>query len=74
MMTSADLLREAAEALDQGDNPFSASRLGEHDVTSDQCMVWPGNWPSCARIVAAGIEKPRSAQGIAMLAIMAESP
>ena len=72
-MTTTMLLREAAKALDQGDNPFSTSWLSEHDVTFDQCISLAQQLAIGARIVAAGIEKPRSAQGIAMLATMAES-
>lgn len=72
VMKSAELLREAAEALDRGDNPFSTSWLSEHEVTFDQCMSLAQQLAIGARIVAAGLEKPRSAQGMAMLMTLAE--
>lgn len=72
-MTSAELLREAASALDEGTDPFSGNWLGEHDVTFDQCMSLAQQLAIGARMVAAGIEKPRSPQGVAMLLSMAEN-
>jgi hypothetical protein len=72
-MTTAALLREAAVALDEGTDPFSTNWLSEHDVTFDQCMSLAQQLAIGARIVAAGIDKPRSAQGIAMFATMAEA-
>jgi hypothetical protein len=66
-MTTAALLRAAADALDDGQIPLMNPFLSEHEVTLDQCM----SLAIGARIVAAGIENPRSPQGIAMLMTMA---
>lgn len=71
-MTSAQLLRAAASALDEGTDPFGGNWLAEHDVTFDQCMSLAQQLAIGARMVAAGIEKPRSEQGVAMVLTMAE--
>ena len=70
-MTTADLLRAAADALDDGTDPFTPGWLGEHNVTLDQCYSLAAQLAIGARIVAAGIENPRSPQGVAMLMAMA---
>jgi len=70
-MTTADLLRAAADALDDGQIPLTDPFLSEHEVTLDQCMSLAEQLAIGARIVAAGIESPRSPQGIAMLMTMA---
>ncbi len=36
---STELLKLAAQALDEGMNPFSDWFLQEHNVTSDECMT-----------------------------------
>lgn len=66
-MTTAALLRLAADALDDGQIPLMNPFLSEHDVTLDQCMSMAEQLAIGARIVAAGIEDPRSPQGIAYL-------
>ncbi len=71
-MTSAELLRKAADALDNGQIPLENPFLSDNEVTLDQCFSLAQQLAIGARIVAAGIEKPRSMQGMAMLAIMAE--
>lgn len=71
-MTSAELLRKAADALDEGVIPLMNPFLSEHDVTADQCMSLAEQLAIGARIVAAGLEKPKSPQGIAMLLAMVE--
>ena len=70
-MTSAELLELAAEALEDGRDPFADSFLSENDVTSDQCMALANGLAIGARIMAAGIRKPKSEQGTAMLMTMA---
>jgi hypothetical protein len=72
-MTSAELLRLAAEKLDEKSDPFAESFLSEHQVTLDQAMSLAEQLAIGARIVAKGIEQPRSHQGVAMLLTMAES-
>jgi hypothetical protein len=72
-MTSAELLRKAAEALEDGRSPLASSFLSEHDVTLDQLHALAGQLAIGARIVAAGIERPRSAEGTAMMRAMVEA-
>jgi hypothetical protein len=68
---SAELLLAAAEALDDGQIPLCNPFLAEHDVTLDQCMSLAQQLAIGARIMARGIENPRSEEGIAMLMTMA---
>ena len=70
-MTSAELLELAAEALDDGRDPLSNPFLSDNDVTLDQCYSLAQQLAIGARIVAAGIRKPKSPQGVAMLLTMA---
>ncbi len=72
-MSSASLLRAAADALDAGQIPLMDPFLGEHDVTLDQCMSLAEQLAIGARIIAAAIENPKSPQGIAMVLTLAES-
>jgi hypothetical protein len=73
-MSSSELLRAAAEALDEGTDPFCQSFLAGHDVTFDQCMVLGRQLAIGARMVARAIERPRSAEGTAMFATIAREP
>jgi len=70
-MTTAALLRAAADALEDGRDPLANPFLSDNDVTLDQCYSLADQLAIGARIVAAGIESPRSPQGIAMLMTMA---
>jgi hypothetical protein len=72
-MITRELLRLAADALDNGVDPFSSVFLGDHEVTSDQCFSLAQQLAVGARVVAAGIESPTSVQGIAMLLAIGES-
>jgi predicted nucleotide-binding protein (sugar kinase/HSP70/actin superfamily) len=69
---SAELLRKAADALDDGQVPLVNPFLSDHEVTLDQCMSLAQQLAIGARIVAKAIESPRSPQGIAMLMTIAE--
>lgn len=71
-MTTAALLRKAADALDNGQIPLMNPFLSEHDVTLDQCTTMAELLATGARIVAAGIEDPRSPQGTALFTALAE--
>jgi hypothetical protein len=71
-MSSADLLRKAADALDAGQIPLMNPFLSDNDVTFDQCMSLAQQLAIGARVVAKGIESPKSACGMAMLGVMAE--
>ena len=53
----------AADALDNGDDPFSGAFLGEHDVTSDECINLAQQLAIGARVVARGLGSPRSSEG-----------
>lgn len=72
-MKSAALLRAAADALEDGRDPLINPFLSENEVTLDQCFSLAEQLAIGARIVAAGIENPRSEQGVAMLLTMAAS-
>jgi hypothetical protein len=71
-MASADLLRDAADALDKGSIPLCEPFLTEHGVTSDQALSLAGQLALGARIVAKAIESPRSPQGLAMMQTLVE--
>lgn len=73
-MTTAQLLRAAVDALEDGRDPLAEPFLSENGVTLDQCYSLAGQLAIGARIVAAGIEDPRSPQGTAMFMTMAGSP
>jgi hypothetical protein len=69
-VSSADLLRKAADALDDGRDPLANPFLADNDVTLDQCYSLAGQLAIGARVVAEGIENPRSVAGQAMLMAM----
>jgi len=73
-MSSSELLRRAAEALDEGTDPFSQGFLAEHDVTFDQCMALSKQLAIGARMMARAIEKPKSEEGMAMFMTIAREP
>jgi hypothetical protein len=60
----------AAEALENGEDPFSGGFLSEHEVTSGECINLARQCAIGARIVARGLDDPRSAEGIATLTAM----
>jgi hypothetical protein len=72
-MTTAALLREAANVLEKGKDPFTPEFLGDHGVTIDQCIALADQLAIGARIVAAAIENPRSPAGIAWATALAEA-
>ena len=73
MVSSAELLRRAADALDDGQIPLMNPFLSDNDVTLDQCMALAEHLDIGARIVAAGISNPGSPQGIALILEVARS-
>ena len=73
MATTAALLRLAAEALDDGRDPLANPFLSDNDVTLDQLLTMAEMLAVGARVVADGIENPRSPAGQAMLLQMAAS-
>lgn len=72
-MTSSELLRLAADALEDGENPFSMAFLSRNDVTFDQCQNLAQQLAIGARMFATAITKPRSPAGTAMLIAIAEN-
>lgn len=72
MSRRADLLTAAAEALDDGRDPFSSEFLGKHEITRDECFSLAEQLAIGARIVARGLDHPRSEQGIAVFQTLAE--
>jgi hypothetical protein len=70
-MTSAELLELAAEALEDGRDPLANPFLSDNGVTLDQCYSLAEQLAIGARIMAAGIRKPKSPQGTAMLLTIA---
>ena len=70
MASSSELLRLAADALDDSMDPFSPAFLGEHDMMSGQCAALGRQLAIGARMVAQAIERPKSHEGIAMLMTM----
>lgn len=62
-MTSASLLRKAAEALEHGEDPFAGVFLAGNNVPFGQCMTLAEHLAIGARIVAYGIEHPASPEG-----------
>jgi hypothetical protein len=72
MNRRTELLLAAADALDAGEDPLSGGFLSEHDVTSDECIALARQLAIGARVVAAGLNKPRSPQGMGVMMAMAE--
>lgn len=71
-MSTAALLRKAAEMLDKGVSPLETKFLSENDMSLEQYKSLAEQLAIGARIVAAGIEYPRSVYGQAMVMAMAE--
>jgi hypothetical protein len=78
MSRMADLLDKAAEALEQGDDPFHFSFLSEHEVESGECIDMASLMATGARIMAwvsrnpakAGAFMEHGASGLAYKAFM----
>jgi hypothetical protein len=61
MSRMSGLLKTAAGALEQGDDPLHVSFLIEHEVTLDECYDLADHLASGARIMAWVSENPRAA-------------
>jgi hypothetical protein len=72
-VSTASLLRKAAEALDDGRDPLHESFLSDNQVTLDEAYTLAEMLALGARIVATGLEKPSSAPGMVLMAQMASS-
>lgn len=73
MNRRTELLMAAAEALEAGDDPFGGGFLSEHDVTSSECINLARQLAIGARVVAEGLNHPRSPQGTGVLMTMSGS-
>lgn len=71
-MKSTELLRAAAEALDDGRDPLTLPFLSENEVTADQCFALANQLALGARMVAKALSQPRSDCGTAMFMLIAE--
>jgi len=61
MTRMTDLLKNAADALDEGEDPLALSFLSEHDVTLDECYDMAFKLAAGARLIAWATEHPREA-------------
>lgn len=61
MSRQTDLLRKAARALEDGQDPLSASFLDENMVTLDECYGLGDLLAAGARVVAWALDNPRIA-------------
>lgn len=55
------LLRDAAVALDNGEDPFHAGWLSGHEVTFDECMTLSTLLAGGARVMAEALADPAAA-------------
>jgi hypothetical protein len=65
------LLTAAAAALEDGQIPLMNPFLSEYEVTADECFSLAEQLAIGARVVAYGLENPRSPEGLAVLMSMA---
>jgi hypothetical protein len=61
MTRHSELLKAAADALEDDRDPFSGSFLTEHEVTSGECMDLADSLAIGARLYAWAIENPKQA-------------
>jgi hypothetical protein len=66
----AQLLLDAAAALDSDEDPLDEQFLALHEVTSHECANLAQQLAIGARLVAYGIEHPDSPEGQAVLAMV----
>lgn len=61
MSRSAELLKAAATALENGEDPLSLHFLSEHDVESGECLDLADSLAMGARLIAWAMEHPKQA-------------
>lgn len=71
MTRRTELLTAAAAALDDGQNPLMPPFLDEHSVTLDECFSLAEQLAIGARLVAYGLDNPRTPEGRAVLMSLA---
>jgi hypothetical protein len=62
MSRSSELLKAAADTLDDGRDPLTTPFLGDHDVTLDECFDLAEWLALGARLMAWAIENPGHAK------------
>jgi hypothetical protein len=72
-MTPSQLLRAAAEALDDQRDPLTEPFLTDNGVTYDQMLGLAEQLSIGARIVAYGLDHPQSAAGSVLFEAMVRS-
>lgn len=72
MSRSTDLLRKAAKALDDGQDPLMNPFLSENDVPLDECFDLAERLALGARLVAQAFEEPSSPEGMAVMLMIAK--
>jgi hypothetical protein len=58
-----DLADLAADALDDGRNPFEHQFLADNDITFDECMSLAGIFATGGRLFAYALDHPNIARG-----------
>jgi hypothetical protein len=61
---TTQLLNAAADALEEGTDPFAPGWLGEHAVTFDECMSLAEELAMGARLLAWALDNPAEARAI----------
>jgi hypothetical protein len=64
MSRQAELLRKAADALDDGQIPLMNPFLADNDVTFDECMDMAGLMAEGTRLIAWAMENPKAAAAV----------
>lgn len=67
MTRRTELLEAAAAALDKGEDPLHVSFLSEHEVTLDEAYSLAEQLAIGARLVAYGLDHPRTPEGQAVM-------
>lgn len=63
MTRMTELMHLAADALDEGMDPFNQAFLAEHDVTFDECMSLAEMLATAGRLFAYALDNPTIARG-----------
>jgi hypothetical protein len=73
MTRRTELLMAAATALEAGEDALATPFLTEHQVTLDEAYSLAEQLAIGARVVAYGLDNPRSPEGSAVLMTMARN-
>ena len=64
MSRATQILKDAADALEEGTDPFNPAWLAEHDVTFEECMNLGEELAMGARLLAWALDHPAEARAI----------